>query len=239
VITGRRARIATISGITGGSSRNETEIWIHHSFLPRATGWSPVWIRTQRVPEMQTFRDRESYCATLAHEATHWTRHPSLLNRDLGRKRVGNAGYAMEQLTAEIGAASLCADLGITPETPRRSRRLCHVLAQGPEKRQTPYSPRRATRSAQPTISTAISRRGHGSADQAARHRLDLSCRKPCQMKGLYKISGYSQDGAGKICSSTARVTSTSARSCTGLDDSNCRRHCSATPAVAVSAADT
>jgi antirestriction protein ArdC len=39
------------------------------------------------------------------------------LNRDLGRKRYGDAGYAMEELVAEIGAAFLCADLGITPET--------------------------------------------------------------------------------------------------------------------------
>jgi antirestriction protein ArdC len=47
--------------------------------------------------EMHTFRDRESYYATLPHEAAHWTRHPSRLNRDLGRKRFGDAGYAMEE----------------------------------------------------------------------------------------------------------------------------------------------
>jgi len=54
---------------------------------------------------------------TLAHELTHWTRHPARLDRDFGRKRFGDAGYAMEELVAEIGAAFLCADLGITPET--------------------------------------------------------------------------------------------------------------------------
>jgi antirestriction protein ArdC len=37
-------------------------------------------------------------------------------NRDLGRKRYGDAGYAMEELVAEIGAAFLCSDLGITSE---------------------------------------------------------------------------------------------------------------------------
>jgi antirestriction protein ArdC len=58
-----------------------------------------------------------SYYATLAHEATHWTRHESRLDREFGRKRFGDAGYAMEELVAEIGAAFLCADLGITPET--------------------------------------------------------------------------------------------------------------------------
>ena len=70
-----------------------------------------------QMPELQTFRDAESYAATLCHELTHATRHETRLNRDLGRKRFGDAGYAMEELVAEIGAAFLCADLGITPET--------------------------------------------------------------------------------------------------------------------------
>jgi antirestriction protein ArdC len=69
------------------------------------------------MPMFESFRDAESYYATLAHEVTHWTRHPSRLNRDFGHKRFGDAGYAMEELVAEIGAAFLCADLGITPET--------------------------------------------------------------------------------------------------------------------------
>jgi antirestriction protein ArdC len=42
--------------------------------------------------------------------------HPSRLNRDLGRKRWGDAGYAAEELVAELGSAFLSADLGITPE---------------------------------------------------------------------------------------------------------------------------
>ena len=70
-----------------------------------------------QMPELNHFRDAESYYATLAHEMTHWTRHSSRLDRDLGRKRFADAGYAMEELVAEIGAAFLCADLGITPET--------------------------------------------------------------------------------------------------------------------------
>jgi len=69
-----------------------------------------------QMPPAETFRDAESYAATLAHELTHWTRHPSRLDRDLGRKRWGDEGYAHEELVAEIGAAFLCADLGITPE---------------------------------------------------------------------------------------------------------------------------
>ena len=70
-----------------------------------------------QMPELKTFRDAEAYSATKAHEICHAMRHQKRLNRDLGRKRFGDAGYAMEELVAEIGAAFLCADLGITPET--------------------------------------------------------------------------------------------------------------------------
>ncbi|HYH38000.1 MAG TPA: zincin-like metallopeptidase domain-containing protein [Azospirillum sp.] len=69
-----------------------------------------------QMPPFETFRDAESHAATLAHELVHWTRHPSRLDRDLGRKRWGDEGYAVEELVAEIGSAFLCADLGITPE---------------------------------------------------------------------------------------------------------------------------
>lgn len=69
-----------------------------------------------RMPKLETFRDAESHAATLAHELTHWTRHTSRLDRDLGRKRFGDAGYAMEELVAELGSAFLCADLSLTPE---------------------------------------------------------------------------------------------------------------------------
>lgn len=69
-----------------------------------------------RIPRIETFRDAEAHAAVTAHELTHWSRHPSRLDRDLGRKRFGDAGYAMEELVAELGSAFLCADLGITPE---------------------------------------------------------------------------------------------------------------------------
>jgi antirestriction protein ArdC len=54
--------------------------------------------------------------ATLGHETTHWTRAPSRLERDFGRKRWGDEGYAMEELVAELGSAFLAADLDMTPE---------------------------------------------------------------------------------------------------------------------------
>lgn len=66
-----------------------------------------------QVPPFECFKDPGSYYATLAHEFTHWTRHPSRLDRDLGRRRHGDEGYAREELVAELGAAFLCADLGL------------------------------------------------------------------------------------------------------------------------------
>src|SRR2546426_5101596 len=69
-----------------------------------------------QLPVPEAFPDAESYAATKAHELTHWTKHPSRLDRDFGGKRFGDTGYAREELVAELGAAFLCADLGITPE---------------------------------------------------------------------------------------------------------------------------
>jgi antirestriction protein ArdC len=69
-----------------------------------------------QMPPFETFKDAESYAATMAHELTHWTKHDSRLARDFGRQRHGDEGYAREELVAELGAAFLCADLGITPE---------------------------------------------------------------------------------------------------------------------------
>ncbi len=68
------------------------------------------------MPTFESFGSAERYYATLAQEMTHWTRHPSRLDRDLGRQRFGDAGYAREELVAELGAAFLCADLGLAPE---------------------------------------------------------------------------------------------------------------------------
>jgi antirestriction protein ArdC len=69
-----------------------------------------------QMPPFETFRDAESYYATRAHESVHWTRHPSRLDRDFGRKRFGDEGYAVEELVAELGSAFVCADLSLTPE---------------------------------------------------------------------------------------------------------------------------
>jgi len=71
-----------------------------------------------QMPAFESFQDAQSYYATLGHEMIHWTRHSSRLDRDLGRQRHGDEGYAREELVAEFGAAFLCADLGL-PLEPR------------------------------------------------------------------------------------------------------------------------
>lgn len=69
-----------------------------------------------QMPPFERFSDREAYYGTLLHEITHWTSAETRLDRKFGQKRFGDAGYATEELVAELGAAFLCAILGITPE---------------------------------------------------------------------------------------------------------------------------
>ena len=69
-----------------------------------------------QLPVSEAFKDAESYAATKAHELTHWTKHAKRLDRDFGRQKFGDEGYAREELVAELGAAFLCADLSITPD---------------------------------------------------------------------------------------------------------------------------
>lgn len=69
-----------------------------------------------QMPRFEAFRDLESGAAILARELTHWTKHGKRLARDYGRVRHGDEVYAREVLVADLGAAFLCADLGLTPE---------------------------------------------------------------------------------------------------------------------------
>jgi antirestriction protein ArdC len=64
------------------------------------------------MPDPAAFNDLDHYRATLAHELSHWTGHPSRLARNLGG-RFGSDAYAMEELIAEMAAAMLGAELGL------------------------------------------------------------------------------------------------------------------------------
>jgi antirestriction protein ArdC len=69
-----------------------------------------------QLPPYDSFENRETYYATRGHESIHASKAEKRLNRSFESKRFGDNGYAVEELVAELGAAFLCADLGITPE---------------------------------------------------------------------------------------------------------------------------
>jgi antirestriction protein ArdC len=85
----------------------------HQAFYRRSTD-------SIHMPPPNAFRGTvhstatEAYHSVLFHELTHWSGHPTRCNRDLVH-RFGSEAYAMEELIAELGAAFLCRDLGITP----------------------------------------------------------------------------------------------------------------------------
>lgn len=91
-------RLDTVQRIDGaGSFFAATGARIHHG--DNQAFYTMPDDRVQ-MPPFESFQDAESYYATLAHEVTHWTRHPKRLERDFGRKRWGDEGYAMEENSA-------------------------------------------------------------------------------------------------------------------------------------------
>lgn len=68
-----------------------------------------------QIPEPADFHTVEGFQSVLLHECVHWTGHKSRLSREFG-KRFGDQAYAFEELVAELGAAFLCADLGVSNE---------------------------------------------------------------------------------------------------------------------------
>lgn len=71
-----------------------------------------------RFTGTKTSNPTDSWYSTLFHELTHWTGAQHRLDREFG-KRFGDDAYAMEELVAELGAAFLCAEIGISQE-PRK-----------------------------------------------------------------------------------------------------------------------
>lgn len=66
------------------------------------------------MPPLAVFDTAEDYAATLDHECVHATMAAHRVDRDMG-KRFPGAGYAAEELVAEIGAAILGAHLSLPP----------------------------------------------------------------------------------------------------------------------------
>ena len=67
------------------------------------------------MPVPEQFHSGAEYYATLFHELVHSTGHQSRLNRHELKSfsKFGDDCYSREELTAEIGAAFLCAHAGI------------------------------------------------------------------------------------------------------------------------------
>jgi antirestriction protein ArdC len=69
------------------------------------------------MPARNAFRTAEGYYATLFHELVHSTGHPRRLARftpDAPPPPFGTPDYSREELVAELGAAFLCAEAGIS-----------------------------------------------------------------------------------------------------------------------------
>lgn len=67
------------------------------------------------LPAIEQFSSYEGYFATRAHETAHWSGAKHRLDRTFG-KRFGDDAYAMEELVADITAATFGAILGL-PDT--------------------------------------------------------------------------------------------------------------------------
>lgn len=65
-----------------------------------------------QLPHTTDFESYEHYLATSLHELCHWTGAKHRLDRDL-KPRFDTKAYAAEELVAELGAAFLCAHLGV------------------------------------------------------------------------------------------------------------------------------
>jgi antirestriction protein ArdC len=68
------------------------------------------------MPLRNLFVSAEEYSATLLHELSHSTGHPKRLAREgiTEAAAFGSAVYSKEELIAEMGAAYLCAEAGIS-----------------------------------------------------------------------------------------------------------------------------
>jgi antirestriction protein ArdC len=82
-----------------------------------------------QMPPIETFRDVESYYATLGHEHIHWVGAKHRLDRDLSRYAKDKSERAREELIAELGAVFLCADLGIVPEMEPRPDHASYIAS--------------------------------------------------------------------------------------------------------------
>lgn len=88
--------------------------------------YSPTTDHVQ-LPEPAQFRDMASFIAIRAHETLHWTSAAHRLNLDLSRYHKDRRERAFEEMLVELGAAMICADLGIVPELEPRPDHAAYI----------------------------------------------------------------------------------------------------------------
>jgi antirestriction protein ArdC len=84
--------------------------------------YSPAYDQIS-MPELNQFHSDSEYYSTLFHEMAHSTGHQNRLNRKevVTTNQFGSCDYGLEELTAELTAAYLCAEIGISNETLERN----------------------------------------------------------------------------------------------------------------------
>ncbi|AFM10738.1 ArdC family protein [Turneriella parva] len=88
----------------GGIEHNVQFGWDMACYVPS--------IDTIQLPDQDRFMSHADYTATHLHELVHWSGSKDRLNRLTGAV-FGSPDYAKEELTAELGAAFLTAELGV------------------------------------------------------------------------------------------------------------------------------
>jgi len=76
-----------------------------------------------RMPLLDQFNSAESFYSTFFHEIGHSTGHATRLNRKEVTETIhfGSCDYGTEELTAELTASFLCAEIGISNENTERN----------------------------------------------------------------------------------------------------------------------
>lgn len=117
-----------------------------------------------RIPIFSSFDDPVRYYSTLAHEAIHWTGHPSRMRREFG-VRFGDPAYAFEEIVAELGASFVMGQLGLPCRVERDHTPYVGNWISTGERRRESYPPRGLPkRRGRPTFSSSYGLRARAGA---------------------------------------------------------------------------
>ena len=99
------------------------------------------------LPSRGQFADAASYYHVGLHELSHWSGHPSRMNRE-GGNPFGSPEYAREELRAEIAALLMGAEIGIGHE-PKKENSIAYVKSWVKDLREQPLEICRAAAEAE------------------------------------------------------------------------------------------